>query len=147
MDPSSPLPPFEEVLTGLDLGADVDTRTFDLTIGRRHASPRDGDAGGWLPELAVALRRDASVVAMSDATDLQVAELIGRGGMGEVWLARPRALGRDVALKTTQPGADPRSEHALVAEARIIGALEHPSIVPVHALGRAASGQPVLVMK
>jgi len=88
MDPASTLPPFEEVLTGLDLGADIDPRTFDLTIGRRYASPRDGDAGGWLPELPVALGRDASVVSRSDATDLQVAELIGRGGMEEVWLAR-----------------------------------------------------------
>jgi serine/threonine-protein kinase len=147
MDPDSTLPPFEQVITGLDLGADVDTRTFDLTIGRMHASPRDGDAGCRLPELAVALGGDASGVARNDATDLQVAELIGRGGMGEVWLARQRSLGRDVALKTTPPGADARSEHALVAEARITGALEHPSIVPVHALGRAASGQPVLVMK
>jgi hypothetical protein len=98
MDPASTLPPFEQVVTGLHLGADVETRTFDLTIGRRYESPRDGDAAGRLPELAVALGREADVVAPSDATDLQVAELIGRGGMGEVWLARQRSLGRDVVM-------------------------------------------------
>ena len=31
---------------------------------------------------------------------------------------------------------------ALVREARIVGALEHPNIVPVHALGRDDNGQP-----
>jgi serine/threonine-protein kinase len=143
----SPFPPLDEVLTGLDLGGDADTQTFDVTMGRRPSlSGRDPESAVALPELAVALA-GPSGARDSEQTDLQIAELIGRGGMGEVWLARQRSLGRDVALKTTQPEADARVEHALVAEARITGALEHPSIVPVHALGRAASGQPVLVMK
>jgi eukaryotic-like serine/threonine-protein kinase len=61
-----------------------------------------------------------------------------RGGIGRVWLARDADLGRDVALKELLP------EHAnkpglwarFLAEARITGQLEHPSIVPVYELCR-----------
>jgi serine/threonine-protein kinase len=146
--PLSSLPPFEQVLIGLDLPADQETRTFDTTMGRRQeSSPAGSDGHGYLPEIAVTLGIGPGAAAQVEPADLQVAELIGRGGMGEVWLARQRSLGREVALKTTPPAAGARAEQALIAEARITGALEHPSIVPVHALGRAASGQPVLVMK
>ena len=45
---------------------------------------------------------------------------------------------------------DPRASahiEALLREAVITGALEHPNIVPVHMLGRDEDGHPVLVMK
>jgi len=141
------LPPFERVLSSLTLSADDETRTFDVTAGKRPEAARRGGDADLLPELAVTLGNVTNTTGLSDEADLQVAELIGRGGMGEVWLARQRSLAREVALKTAPAGADAHVEQALVAEGRITGALEHPSIVPVHALGRASSGQPVLVMK
>lgn len=148
MDRPSLFPPFDDVLTRLEFGSEDETRPFDATIKRRSGAARRGqDAAGHLPELEVVLGGDSTKSSATEETDLQVAGLIGRGGMGEVWLARQRSLGRDVAIKTTLPDADTAVEHALVAEARVTGALEHPSIVPVHALGRAPSGQPVLVMK
>ncbi len=60
-------------------------------------------------------------------------EEIGRGGMGVVYRARQRNLGRDVALKVLQgDGANARA--AFVSEALTIGGLSHPNILPVYEL-------------
>jgi serine/threonine-protein kinase len=80
-------------------------------------------------------------------TEYVVGGVLGEGGMGRVLLVRQRSLGREVAVKVAREEAASASAEALVAEARITGALEHPNIVPVHALGRDADGRPVLVMK
>jgi serine/threonine-protein kinase len=75
-------------------------------------------------------------------------EPLGQGGMGVVQVATQVALGRRVAVKTLREhrreGAD---VEALLAEAWIAGALEHPNIVPVHDLWLDQQGLPVLVMK
>ena len=72
---------------------------------------------------------------------------IGRGGMGAVYLATDRELGREVAIKVSNgvPGAE--VERRLRDEARILAALEHPGIVPVHDAGRLADGRLFYVMK
>lgn len=82
------------------------------------------------------------------ASDFEVLGLLGEGGMGRVLLARQKSLQRDVALKVLK-GDEPRREvmNSLLTEAVITGSIEHPSIVPVHALGRDENGLPVLVMK
>ncbi|MEZ4459070.1 MAG: serine/threonine-protein kinase [bacterium] len=64
-----------------------------------------------------------------------------------VHLATQVALGRDVALKTTITDSDPSSEDALLQEARVMGLIEHPNVVPVHLIGRNEDGRPVIVMK
>jgi eukaryotic-like serine/threonine-protein kinase len=71
---------------------------------------------------------------------------LGRGGMGVVQLAKQSSLGRDVAIKTAR-STDESVKHALVREARLMGALEHPNVVPVHTLGVDDEGAPILVMK
>jgi serine/threonine-protein kinase len=73
---------------------------------------------------------------------------LGRGGMGQVVLARQASLGRDVAVKVLRDsGHWDRDERLLAREARIAGGLEHPNIVPIHDLGRTPAGEPMLVMK
>ena len=79
--------------------------------------------------------------------DLEVVGLLGEGGMGKVMLARQHSLDREVAIKTLHAAASERERAALIAEGAITGYLEHPSIVPVHALGLDSEGRPVLVMK
>jgi serine/threonine protein kinase len=76
-----------------------------------------------------------------------VLDEIGRGGMGAVYLAQDRELGREVAIKvsTGVPGAE--VEQRLRDEARILATLEHPGIVPVHDAGRLADGRVFYVMK
>ncbi len=80
-------------------------------------------------------------------TEFDLQGELGRGGMGIVHLATQVALGRDVALKTTITQSTPGSEDSLLQEARVMGLLEHPNVVPVHLIGRDDDGRPVIVMK
>jgi serine/threonine protein kinase len=63
--------------------------------------------------------------------------VVGRGGMGVVYLARQLELERDVALKVISPELveDPIARGRFLAEARAAAAVEHPNVVPVHAVG------------
>jgi serine/threonine-protein kinase len=83
----------------------------------------------------------------SDDVDLVLGKTLGEGGMGIVALARQVSLDREVVVKRVRPGAPPRAAEALLREARVAGGLEHPNIVPIHALGLDADGQPAMVMK
>ena len=78
----------------------------------------------------------------------EVREPIGHGGMGTVYRAWDRTLGREVALKVLR--ADVSSEDAAVRlerEARILARLEHPGIVPVHEVGTLPDGRVYYIMK
>ena len=84
----------------------------------------------------------------SPRIDLQLRELLGTGGMGQVHAATQVALGRSVAVKQSLEGEEsPVVNRALVAEARLLASLEHPNIPPVHILGRDEQGRAILVMK
>jgi predicted Ser/Thr protein kinase len=63
-----------------------------------------------------------------------IKKLIGRGGMGIVYLARDRRLERLVAIKTLPPhlAADEGVRQRFLRETRMAGALSHSNIVPVH---------------
>jgi serine/threonine protein kinase len=78
-------------------------------------------------------------------------ELLGevaRGGMGVVYRARDRELGRDVALKLIALGrADHAGAERLRREARTLARLEHPGIVPVHDVGVLPDGRVFYAMK
>jgi serine/threonine-protein kinase len=58
------------------------------------------------------------------------------GGLGQVWLARDTALGREVALKELRPNRteNPVLWQRFLQEAKVTGQLEHPGIVPVYEL-------------
>lgn len=61
---------------------------------------------------------------------------LGRGGMGEVYLAEDTLLGREVALKRLLPifAEDEEFVARFKREARAISRLTHPSIVSIHSL-------------
>lgn len=63
--------------------------------------------------------------------------LLGRGGMGEVWLADDTKLRRQVAIKLLPPVlmTDQQYLQDFAYEARAAAALEHPHILPVHDFG------------
>ncbi|MFD8394989.1 tetratricopeptide repeat protein [Streptomyces sp. NPDC059680] len=80
-------------------------------------------------------------------------DLIGRGGMGEVWRARDESLGRQVAVKCLKPlgpGHDPSLAGVLRErfrrEARVAAGLSHRGVTVVHDFGES-DGVPYLVME
>ncbi len=75
-------------------------------------------------------------------------ELHARGGMARIHRARDRLLDRTVALKVLA-GPPDQADRVLrfLAEARITGQLQHPSVVPVHDLGLDEEGSPFFSME
>ena len=64
-------------------------------------------------------------------------ELLGRGGMGEVWRAYDTTIDREVALKTLLPhfAQDNTFEQRFRREARTAARLDDPHIVPIYDVG------------
>ena len=69
--------------------------------------------------------------------DYQILDLLGAGGMGNVYRAREKMLDRLVALKTLSPelGYEPSFVERFSKEARAVARLNHPNIVQVFAFG------------
>ncbi|MCE9554053.1 MAG: serine/threonine protein kinase [Planctomycetes bacterium] len=81
-------------------------------------------------------------------TDYLIQQHLGTGGMGKVYRATQRSLGRPVAIKALRKSRqdDPSAVEQFLQEARIVGQLRHPNIVGVHGLGRFPGGGFFLVM-
>ena len=76
--------------------------------------------------------------------DLEILELVGRGGMGVVYKARQKRLDRLVALKILPPqiGQDPAFAERFAREARAMAMLSHPHIVAVYDFGQTVAKDP-----
>lgn len=71
---------------------------------------------------------------------------LGRGGMATVTMAVQHGLERDVAVKRAL--RESASDDALlIQEARLLSALQHPAIVPVHFIATDEQGRPMVVLK
>ena len=78
----------------------------------------------------------------------RLADVIGRGGMGEVIAAHDQRIGREVAIKRMHgAGRSADSISRFLREARIQARLDHPAIVPVYELSTDTNGQPYFTMK
>jgi tetratricopeptide (TPR) repeat protein/serine/threonine protein kinase len=69
--------------------------------------------------------------------DFEIVKLIGRGGMGAVFLAHQISLDRDVALKVVSDisGARGKSLERFKREAKVLAKISHPNIVPIYEVG------------
>jgi len=103
---------------------------------------------GFLSDKAIARLRNAGTVPDLTATRYDLADFVARGGMGAIYRARDRVLGRIVAIKVldaTDP--DGMLRERLRREARVLAQLEHPGVVPVHDAGVLPDGRVFYVMK
>ncbi len=80
----------------------------------------------------------AETLARALGSQYEVVRLLGRGGMGSVYLAREPFLERDVAVKVL-PGdmASGDARERFLREARTAARLSHPNIVPLYTFGQA----------
>ena len=67
----------------------------------------------------------------------RILKLLGRGGMGEVYLARQLSMDREVALKILPSSVteDEDAVHRFLQEVRMTARLEHPHIVTAFEAG------------
>ena len=75
-------------------------------------------------------------------TPYELREQLAKGSMGEVWLARHRELGRDVALKRIKPGeVDAEDGQRFEREARVLSRLTSPHTVEIFDFGKLPTGE------
>ncbi len=131
---------------GIDDRAIDDART--VTVGMDIKSrPLESDA--VLTDLPRLVDAGADAADLPGAVaDLHIEGVLGEGGMGVVNLATQRSLGRQVAVKQVRHDqASDQASMVLLREGWATGVLEHPNIVPVHAMGRDENDDPLIVMK
>jgi Tol biopolymer transport system component len=96
-------------------------------------SPAFGTGAGLLAKEPAALQPRQQLGAY------EIVSLLGKGGMGEVYLASDRRLGRRVAIKILPDAFTHKVERLrrFEQEARAASALNHPNIITIHEIGEA----------
>ncbi len=69
--------------------------------------------------------------------EYEILAFLGKGGMGEVYLARDPSLERKIALKLLLPDftGDEARVSRFIREAKAVSALNHPNIITIHEIG------------
>ncbi len=67
----------------------------------------------------------------------RIVGLIGRGGMGDVYLAEHQVLQKSVVVKTARIGLqhEPHDRDRFLKEARLAARVEHPNVIPIYDAG------------
>jgi serine/threonine protein kinase len=136
----------------LALRSDLASQHPDLLEAADELASHSDDADGFLetPALTLAARELAEDIPLlrpgAMVGPYRIAELLARGGMGDVYRATDSRLGRDVALKTLSHAgrSDADAVQRFLQEARITASLDHQNIVRLFDVGMA-NGRPYLV--
>ena len=105
------------------------------------------------PALEVAARtmaeEEATLIVGQMINHYQITAPLGRGGMGEVYLAQDTRLQRKVALKflPAHLTRDKRHLQRFQQEARAVAALSHPHVCVIHEVLETAEGRHCIVME
>jgi serine/threonine protein kinase/formylglycine-generating enzyme required for sulfatase activity len=121
------------------LGLDSDSTLFGQT------KPPESEALTWV---AITLADSAQIGLAKGQTRLgpyELLEELGRGGMGVVYRAHDRELGRDVALKLLTQVTEHGRER-FRREAELLAQLRHPNVVRLHSAGLAGP-TPYLILE
>ena len=138
-------PSLRDELTSLLEHADFTIERFDTFASR-------------VPLPALVALRESALGAGNNPVDslvgkrifhFEIIERIGRGGMGEVFLARDRKLERQVAMKLLplEWVDDTPRRHRFLREARAASALNHPNVCIIHEVGESTDGRPYVTME
>ena len=142
----------------VDMGSDIGTRVNGrvaetvrlahgdvINLGRTRLTvvdptapqPIEPEAAESTPAPSAAGPSDAGDIAGMRISGYRIDKILGRGGMGQVYLALQERLARPVALKILSPAlaADVEFVHRFEAEARAAAALNHPNIVTIFDVG------------
>jgi serine/threonine protein kinase len=78
-----------------------------------------------------------------------IVRILGRGGMGVVYLAKDERLGRPVALKVLDvyDMPDPERRARFLREARAAAAIRHPNVATIYEVDEDSEGIPYLAME
>ncbi len=87
------------------------------------------------------------LMSMPTLPGYEVTDLIGRGGMGRVYRATDRRLGRTVAVKMLVDADDPELLSRFEAEAKAVASISHPNITRLFEFARTEQGTPYCVME
>jgi serine/threonine protein kinase len=81
--------------------------------------------------------------------NFEVEKIIGRGGMGVVYLARDTKLKRSVAIKALPSGilSDPAAQSRFRQEAEVLASLNHPNIAVIHEIIERDNGDTYLILE
>ena len=110
---STPIPADPNLTATLRVDRGMETRTGGFEV--------DGQTGTWDEEARLRKAPDG----------YQILRFLGRGGMGDVYLAREIAPDRILAMKFLRAVTDPNSARRFEEEIRALARIEHPNIVRV----------------
>lgn len=113
------------------LDADAPPPAKPAPVSASSAAPK---SDGARSEGASSKAREGAESSLPQVKGYRVERVLGRGGMGEVYLAVQESLGRPVALKVlaSKLAADGDFVRRFQSEARAAAALNHPNVVTVH---------------
>lgn len=102
-------------------------------------------AGQWLDSAPLSLPEDATETPVPAEERYVLGELLGRGGMAEVYRAHDHQLDRPVALKLLAPG-DPVNLSRCLREARGQARVRHDHVLDVYDTGEL-NGRPFIALR
>lgn len=79
----------------------------------------------------------------------RLTEILGSGGLAEVWIGEDVIIGQKVAIKLLQAhvSSHPEAGNRFLKEARSVSALDHPGIIKVFTFGHARDGRAYMAME